>query len=181
MDPVRELTIRAEILQNRLAAGSAAALSRLRALPEMRHAGEPALAVLAKDMRHKHCLAVVARECGFSSWEHAHRVLDGDPRETDFGTLLHGAGLSSVLNVWFAKYEEARAFLDDAPRGGARLYLLAYRRDFFAADHHFIAALGLDPDDADWHAIAWDWARPEDPGARRRLYQKRLTALREDR
>lgn len=181
MDPVSELKIRAEILHKRLASGSADAIERLRALPEMRRADERALAAMASDARRKHCLAIVARECGFSSWEHAHRVLDGDPHEADFGTLLHGEGASAILKAWFAKYEEARAFLDEASLDGTRRYLLVYRRDFFVADRHFIATLGLDPDDADWQAIDWSWPRPRDPIARRRLYQKRLTALRGER
>ena len=33
-----------------------------------------------------------------------------------------------------------------------------------------IGALGLDPDDADWAAIGWDWARPLHVEARLRLY-----------
>lgn len=181
MDPVGELKIRAEILHKRLAAGSADAIARLRALPEMRRADERALAAMAGDVRRKHCLAIVARECGFSGWEHAHRVLGGDPQETDFGTLLHGDGMSSFLKPWFANYEEARAFLDDASRDGARRYLLVHRRDFFVADRHFIESLGLEPDDADWQAIDWSWPRPKDPDARRRLYMKRLTVLRGER
>ena len=178
MDPVGELKIRAEILHKRLASGSADAIARLRALPEMRRADERELAAMANDTRRKHCLAIVAREYGFSGWEHAHRVLDGDANETDFGTLLHGEGASAILKPWFASYQEARASLDGAPRDGSRRYLLAYRRDFFVVDRHFIETLGLDPVDTDWQAIDWDWPRPRDPIARRRLYQKRLTALR---
>ena len=39
-------------------------------------------------------------------------------------------------------------------------------------------ALGLDPDDPDWAAIGWDWARPRSPAARRRLYARLLSAHR---
>jgi hypothetical protein len=173
MDPVRELKIRAEILHGRLASGDAEALARLRALPELRRSGGAVLAATAHVARRKHCLAVVAREHGFSSWEHALRVLDGDPREHDAGTLLY-AGEGGVLNHWFASYEEARAFLDAPPRR----YLLVYKRDFFVADPPLIESLGLHPDDPDWQAIGWDWARPTEPAARRRLYAKRLAAMR---
>lgn len=178
VDPVRELKIRAEILHKRIAAGDAESLGRLRALPALRRAGAAAITAMAQKVRRKHCLAVVARECGFSSWEHARRVLEGDPGEADLGTLLCGAGESGVLNHWFAVYDQARAFLDNAPPSGPRRYLLAYKRDFFVADRHFVKMLGLAPDDPDWEAIGWDWARPADPAARRRLYHKRLAVLR---
>jgi hypothetical protein len=182
MDPVRELKIRAEILQTRLDAGDAAALARLRALPELRRAALPALAAMARDLRRKHCLALVARECGFSSWESARRVLEGDPGEIDLGGLLYGRrpGDSGTLHAWFASYDEARAAFDAASALGTRAFLLAHRRQFFLAAAPFIAALGMNPDDPDWEAIGRDWARPADRAARGRLYQRRLAALRGD-
>ncbi len=183
MDPVRELKTRAEILQKRLGSGDAGALARLRALAEWRGvgAGAPTIAAMANDIRRKHCLAVVARECGFGSWQHARRVLEGDPRETDFGTLLYptGAGTSGTLHPWFSSYEEARAGAAAAAPGAPRRFLLAYKRDFFLAGPDFVRSLGIDPHDGDWAAIGWDWARPAEPEARRRLYAKRLAALQE--
>jgi hypothetical protein len=178
VDPVRELKTRAELLQRRLAAGSEEARRRLRALPELARANADALAAAAPGIRRKHCLSVVAREHGFTTWEHARRVLEGWGREPDFGTLMYGPQGFGTLNVWFADYDEARAHLDEARGGGQRPYLLAYRRQFFVADRGFVEALGLDPDDADWEAIDCDWVRPRNPMARRRLYQKRLDALR---
>jgi hypothetical protein len=177
MDPVRELKIRAELLHSRLHSGDAESLVRLRALPELRRGGVADLAAMAHDVRLKHCLAVVARESGFSSWEHARRVLDGDSEETDLGTLLYGARDGGILNHWFAAYDEARALFDQARAGGSTRYLLAYKRHFFVAERPFIDALGLDPDDPDWKALGWDWARPADPAARRRLYAKRLAVV----
>jgi hypothetical protein len=179
VDPVRELKTRAEILQGRVASGDGKALERLRALPELARADAEALATAAPRMRRKHFLLVVAREHGFTTWEHARRVLEGATAETDFGTLLYGAQTMGTLNVWFADYDEARRHLDEVRREGVRRYLLAYKRQFFVAERCLVEALGLDPDDADWDAIDCDWARPRDPVARRRLYQKRLDALRE--
>ena len=156
-DPIRELKIRAEILHGRLAAGDPAARSRLRALAELRRAGDDELAAAASTYRLKHCLAVVAREHGFSSWEHARRVLEGDAGEGDFGTMLYDTrSIGERLNIWFADYGEARACLDDARAAGSRRYLLAYRRQFFIVEPSFVEALGLDPFDADWDAIAFD-------------------------
>ncbi|WP_437730073.1 hypothetical protein [Sorangium sp. So ce1335] len=176
MDPVRELKIRAELLHTRVASSDAGALGRLRALPELRRADDAALAAAAPGIRRKHCLAVVARECGFSSWERALLALEGEPGAPELGTLLYGRD-AGTLHLWFATHGEARAHVDalpEAPRG----YLLVYRRHFFVADRAFVASLGLDPDDPDWQAIGWDWARPADPAARGRLYAKRLAALR---
>jgi hypothetical protein len=140
IDPIRELKIRAEVLQHR------------------RQADEP-------DLQRKDCLTQVARDAGFASWPHALRVLEGDGGEADFGTLLYPVGWGARLNHWFASYDEARAHLD--ANGG---YLLAYKRHFFVADRHFVAELGLDPDDADWGALGFDWARPKSVDARKRLY-----------
>jgi hypothetical protein len=176
MDPVQELKIRAELLHTRLSEGNADALKRLRALPEMRRADEGALAEMAQSAQRKHCLAIVAREHGFSTWEHARRVIDGDPRETDLGSLLQGS--PGVLNDWFVQYDEARAFFHGEERAGRRPYLLGFRRHFFVSGPTFIETLGLDPADADWAAIRWDWVRPKDPAARSRLLLARLKALR---
>lgn len=184
MDPVHALKIRAEILHSRLAVGDPAARARLRVLPELKRVAPGVLDAKAGDMRRKHCLAVVARECGFSSWEHARRALGGDLTELDLGTLLYGAdGASSgMLNVWFTTYDAAQASLQlqvhSADGSAVRRYLLAYKRDFFLTEAPFIETLGLDPRDPDWEAIGWDWGRPLDPGARARLYCKRLYALR---
>jgi hypothetical protein len=149
IDPIRELKTRAEVMQHR------------------RQAGEP-------ELQRKDCLAQVARDAGFMSWAHALRVIEGDAAESNFGTLLYPNDWGgSRLNHWFAQYDEARAHIE--ANGG---YLLAYKRQFFVADRHFVEALGFDPDDADWAAIGFDWARPRDPEARKRLYGKLLARTR---
>jgi DNA-binding phage protein len=180
MDPVRELKVQAEFLHKRMKAGDLASLARLRVLPEFKQADEALLSSMTAEVRRKHGLAVVAREYGFSNWEHALRVLNGDPAESDFGTLLYDKSYlaGSILNHWFADDGEARAFLVEASREGARRYLLAYRRDFLVVEAHFVKLLGMDPDDPDWRAIGWDWIRPANLIARRRLYQQRILALR---
>jgi hypothetical protein len=178
VDPVRELKTRAELLHHRVTSGDELARARLRALPELKKADDEALASAAARMQRKHFLAVVAREHGFTSWEQAKRVLGGSAEETDFGTMLY-ASQAGAINVWFSDHGEARRHLDEVNARGQRHYLLAWRTQFLVCDRYFIEALGLDPDDADWAAIDCDWARPRDADARRRLYQKRLDALRE--
>ncbi|CAN91472.1 hypothetical protein predicted by Glimmer/Critica [Sorangium cellulosum So ce56] len=176
MDPVRELKTRAELLHKQLASNDAKALLRLRALPELGRVDEAALAAAVAGIRRKHCLAVVARECGFSSWERARFALAGEPGAPELGTLLYGRD-GGVLHHWFATYEEARAHVEALPEA-SRGYLLAYKHHFFVADRAFVASLGLDPDDLDWQAMGWDWARPADLAARSRLYAKRLASMR---
>ncbi|OJY22237.1 MAG: hypothetical protein BGO98_37235 [Myxococcales bacterium 68-20] len=178
IDPVDELKTQAEILHKRIATGDAASRARLRRLTELAKADDVAITAAAPSIRRKHCLTVCAREHGFSTWEHAQRVLRGWEDETDFGALLYDRQSSGLLNVWFASYVEAREQLVAMRRDGQARYLLAYRRQFFVAEAQFIEALGMDPSDADWERLDFDWARPRDPLARRRLYGQRLQALR---
>jgi len=170
IDPVRELKIRAELLHHSVSARAVPATERLRVLPELRRATPEALTAFAERIQRKHCLAAVACELGFNGWDHASRVLGGDLDEPDFGALLYPKRVGTFLNDWFATYEEARA----AHVGG---YLLAHKRHAFIAGRDYIATtLALDPDDRDWAAIGFDWIRPRDPDARRRLYGKLLAA-----
>jgi hypothetical protein len=177
LDPVHELKVRAEILHHALAANDPAALERLRVLPEYRKADAETRRAAAPTLQHKHCLAVVARELGFTSFEHATRVLEGDLAEPDVGNVLY-LTTRGILNSWFADYDEAREVHAQTSTVTSRRYLLAYKRHFFVVERPFIVSLGLDPDDADWAAIGWDWARPRNPEARRRLYGKLLFAQR---
>lgn len=179
MDPVRELKMRAELLHARLEQGNAESLARLRVLPELRRADDEKLRTWARGAQRKHCLAVVAGECGFSGWGHALRVFTGDPEEDDLGTLMvdQQPGACGVLHRWFAVYEEAHTSFDAVAKID-RPYLLGYKRHFFLADRACVALLGLDPGDPEWAVIGWDWARPKDAAARRHLYFKRLAAMR---
>jgi hypothetical protein len=181
MDPIREVKVRAELLHKRLRASDPVARERLRALPEYKRANDDALRAAAAEVQRKHCLAAVSRELGFTSFDHAVRVLDGAATEgeatenQDFGKLLATGG-GAHLNLWYATYEEARAAHAEVSTPASRRYLLAYARHFFVADRHFIEALSLDPDDPDWEAIGWDWARPRSHEARRRLYCRAIEA-----
>lgn len=174
MDPVKELKTRAEILHHAVHAREPKALSRLRRLPELRARAHEQLTAVLPTIRRKHCLAIVAGELGFGSWEQARLVLSGVPREQDdFGKLLYDKDCSHYLNQWFASYREAAAYRTQ--HGGT---LLAYARQFVVVDHPYIECLGLDPADLDWERIGHDWVRPRSLDARRRLYAKRLAAMR---
>jgi len=170
-DVIHFLKTRARQLHRRAAAKEPDAQARVRQLDELRDLDEEAL---ARDVRRRHCLAVVAREVGFRGWPDAAAILGGATRG-DFGTLLYPRGADAHWNIWSASYDEARSIR--AAHGG---YLLAYRVHFFIVDRYFIETLGLDPEDADWALIGRDWVRPRLPDARQRLYAKliahRLTA-----
>jgi len=153
----------------------ASALETLRAQARVLHRlarrGEPAALARVRDVRadspqvlRRHCLTTRARELGFDGWPHAVAVLDGRPVR-DYGTLLCPARCAAHWNIWCARYDEARRIR--AERGD---YLLAYRHQFLVVESHFVATLGLDPDDPDWQRIGHDWAQPRDHAARDRLY-----------
>ena len=112
----------------------------------------------------------LARRLGFRDWQHATAILSGRAGD-DFGTLLCPPEADVHCNIWSAQYDQARRIRDE--NGG---YLLAYRRHFFIVDRYFIETLGLDADDPDWELIGRDWARPQEPAARERLYAKLIEA-----
>lgn len=51
-----------------------------------------------------------------------------------------------------------------------------YRGQYFVTLREGVWELGLDPDDPDWAHIGWDWVRPADADAWRRLKKKRELA-----
>lgn len=171
IDPVRELKTRAEILHKKFQAGFPGALSRLRALPEYRRATEDRLREKAASIQRRDCLSIVAAELGFPNWPSAKAALAGDSAAEDFGTLLY-PDRAVHINIWFRSYEEAAAVREE--RQG---FLLAYKRQYFVADRYLIESLGLDPDDADWREIGFNWVRPGSPAARTRLYAKLIARL----
>jgi hypothetical protein len=143
MDALQELKIQAEILHKSIGDG----------------------------VQRKDCLAMVAKELGFSSWPQAKAAISGEGTATEFGTLLYPKH-ATHFNLWYTRYEEAAAVRES--RNG---YLLGYKKQFLVVDRYFIESLGLDPDDRDWFEIGYDWIRPWDVAARTRLYGK-LIAIR---
>lgn len=98
-------------------------------------------------MRLRHCLNQAAREVGFAHWEHARAVLGGlATREDDMGTFWHAPRTGMLLNLWLARYEEARAALE----ADLRAYLLPYRRQFMVVQADFIQELGVDANHPAW-------------------------------
>ncbi|MBI4907165.1 MAG: hypothetical protein HY820_26300 [Acidobacteria bacterium] len=171
-DAIQELKIRSEILHKRIQAGEASALLRLKSLPGFRRATQPELSAATVAIQRRDCLTIIAVELGFPNWPVAKATLEGSPGATEFGTLLYPKRLGGHTNHWFVNYTEAARI-----RAARNAYLLAYKRHFFVADYYFVEGLGLDPEDADWKAIAFDWVRPVDPAARTRLYARLIARL----
>jgi hypothetical protein len=128
-------------------------------------------------VRLKHALAVVALEHGYDSWRALKAAAEAHERASAVATPqpnreMYARGMDVLLNRWFARYEDARASLEEL--GG---YLLPFDRQFFICEAEGIRILGLDPDDADWELIGWDWVQPRDADAWQRLRAKRLQIL----
>lgn len=175
MDAIRELKVRAEILHKRVQTRDARSLGRLRILPSFRRFSDKALSEIAPAIRRQHCLAVIARELGFTNWVDAKRALTDGGRVKDFGTLLCPERCAVHINLWYKQYDEAAAV-----RQRCEGYLLAYRQQYLVVDRFYIETLGLDPADADWKAIGFDWVRPRNQAPRTRLCSKLVAQLPRD-
>lgn len=82
--------------------------------------------------------------------------------------LYHPRQSEGALNIWCKDYAEAKAYLQKH----AGLYLLHYRQSIFLARADHIQELGLDPHDADWDKMGYDWVEPKDVDAKYRLLEK---------
>lgn len=167
VDVIDNLKQRARRLHRHAQAGDPSALARLRGLAEF--SGRPDSVIRAAAQR-RHALSALSAAIGFSGWPHAKAVLQGDP-VTDRGTLMFRASGGAFWNIWSADYAEARDIREED--GG---YLLPYRRHFQIVDRHYVAWLGLDPEDEDWARIERDWVRPTDRGAWARLTARAIEA-----
>ncbi len=127
------------------------AVKRFQCLSEF--ADIPMTEILLKDIKHKHALAVVALENGFTSWADLKMQIN----------LIVGG----FINKWFANYVQAK--IEQQQQGG---FLLPYKNQFFICEAAYIERLGLNPNDPDWQAIGWDWANPTDKKSWQRLHKE---------
>jgi hypothetical protein len=125
------------------------------------------------DLRLRDCLNQVAREAGFAHWDQGRSVLGGEAQVgDDMGRFWHAPACNSLLNAWFANYDDACSAL--ATKQGA--VLLPYQRQFIVAGEPFIRELGLDHRDAAWAAAGHDLVRAYGTGPWSRLAFQRLKA-----
>ncbi|MFV0594438.1 hypothetical protein [Shewanella sp.] len=106
-----------------------------------------------QDIQLKHCQSLLARELGFTDFNHCQRVLSGQALiGEDLGTLFHNRRCDTLLNHWFSCFDEALAFLEQAPR----MVLLPYKKQFFAVNGpDYLDALGLILNDPDCIYCTW--------------------------
>ena len=171
-DAIGELKIRAEIFHKQVKAHDLLCLKRLRVLAGRRRSTDEQLLEMAATIRRRDCLTVIANEWGFPDWPQARAALTGQREAIEFGTLLCPVRCCGHINRWYVRYEEA-APVREACHG----YLLAYKRQFLVVDGYYIESLGLDPGDADWNELGFDWVRPASAAARTRLYSKLIAGL----
>jgi hypothetical protein len=172
---LRECKVRASILLKDLVSSEPSratrAAERLRALPAFARLSPGELLARREEVRRKHALAVIAQEQGHTSWAALKQVLgEEEPPQLDTEAFF-ARNRGAFLNRWFSSYEEALASLRTV--GG---YLFPFREQFFITDAGFLAALGVDPADADWARMGFNWVEPLDPAARDRL-ERKLIAL----
>ncbi|MEL4390177.1 hypothetical protein ACE02U_16950 [Shewanella xiamenensis] len=94
-----------------------------------------------QDIQLKHCQSLLARELGFTDFNHCQRVLSGQAHiGEDLGTLFHSRRCDTLLNHWFSGFDEAQAFLQQSPQ----MVLLPYKKQFFVVNGpDYLDALGL--------------------------------------
>lgn len=157
---IKECKILASLLLKNLRSTDSAiamqAAKRLQRLPEFKDASLTELTTL--EIKRKHALAAIALEKGFQSWADLKCQLP----------FIKGG----FLNHWYANYADAKA--KQQADGG---YLLPYQKQFFVCDASYIVNLGFDITDPDWKKIDFDWARPANQLAWKRLYKKWMKIL----
>jgi hypothetical protein len=109
----------------------------------------------------KHAYQTIAEEHGFLSWAEMKEALAAPVVRTEAFFSPRGGGF---LNAWYSDYEGARVGLE---AGGG--FLFPYKTQFVVVQAQLVEELGVDPRDADWAAIGFDFVRPKNLVAYARL------------
>jgi len=160
---LEELKIKASILLKDLHAAQPEkqqkAAERLLQLPFLAHSNTAGVLADRDFFRLKHAQAVIAAEHSCSSWDILRRkVIEED--------CLYHRSCGVYLNIWFARYDEARNY--HTIHGG---YLLRFRKDFIVCTADYIRCLGLAHLHSDWHSIGYNWIEPQDKDAWKRIFE----------
>lgn len=154
---IQELKIRARKRHKSLLAGDRIVFERLqRRFPK------------ASEFKLKHSLHLVAYENGFADWPMALRYLSGASETSgDCGSFWYSQKCMTLLNHWFANYNEAEGF-----RANSDVFcLVPYKHQFIVVDENYMSMIGCDheavnPKDRDFVASyggdSWDkmvWSR----------------------
>lgn len=128
-----ELKTRARIALKALRAGDDALVRRA-----ARVSGAPAY--VPPEWQLRHALALAAQAVGFRHWEHARSVLGGEAHAgDDMGRFWHAPACETLLNHWFARYDEAAAFQQETPAAT----LLTYGRQFVVVGADYLREIGV--------------------------------------
>lgn len=147
-----ECKVQASILLKSLRKdNSEQAAKRFQRLPEFKNIS--IVDIAHKEIKRKDALRVIAIEKGFDSWEQLKCQLP----------FIRGG----FLNKWFANYSDAKLSLQ--ANGG---FLLPFKNQYFICDEDYIVNLGFEPNDPDWKLIGYDWEKPCNAVAWKRLYKK---------
>ena len=161
--PLEECKINASILMKELRSKDDAivkkAAERFTCLPIFK---DHDLAKVLSAAKRKHALNVIAIEQGYASWVELKKEL-----EPPIGQTFVESYKGGFLNKWFVSYPSAK--MEQRTSGG---FLLPYKKQFFVCEESYIKALGMDPNDPDWHAIERDWVKPGSQKAFHRLNRK---------
>lgn len=118
----------------------------------------------------KHCQYYIARQYGFTDWEHTRRVLslEASSQQQDYGEFWYQDQTVTLLNIWCRDYQEALQVL--AEQGG---YLLPYKKQFLVVQKPYIKMLKMNPEAPLWAALNNNWCQG-DPEARQQLALQRI-------
>ena len=142
---LNELKTRASFLHKKLNKADPQALELVRVLSKKAHWTTP------PEWQHKHCLNLVAMQNGFQDWNHAHQVFGGLATVgEDMGDFWYKD--LGFTNFWFSDYAEAKRFLST----DTTVYLLPYRKQFFAVGYEYLEARNLLPQDTAWEKCGRD-------------------------
>ena len=166
---VHALKIRARILHNQIASGRPDAVKKSHTIKELAKLDEETIAATIK---RRHCLAIVAKECGFNGWPHLTAVILHNDLAMGLGTLLHPKRCGVHWNIWFADYTETKRVREE--HGG---YLLGYKNQFLIVDEDYINTLGFDANDPDLLRAGRDWIKPESSAARLNLFTRLIQII----
>ncbi len=165
-----EYRIRASILFKHLKSDdvekSTNAAKRFQRLPQFKDNSTEEIIAQQDSLQRKHALTVVALEQNFQSWAELKQTLDSLHPKVN----LYPSRCGGFLNEWYGSYETAKEALDKQLLDKESSYLLPYKSQFFICGADYIIALGLDPDDTNWQAIGYNWAKPKDETAWQELF-----------
>lgn len=145
------------------------ATGRLKSLPQFSDLPAEEILGLGRQIKLKHALQTIAIEHGHETWVAFKTALEFKAKrhiqkKSKPFAHLYPKRCQGFLNQWFGQYASAKHYLNE--NGG---YLLPYDSQFFVCQSDYIEALDLNPNDRDWKKIAYDWAKPANQTAWKRL------------